>query len=440
MLRLPSVNCLVDAMKITLLSTLLLASLSYAMAAERVALVVGNSRYANLPSTQQLISPVADAQDVAGALRALGYELVDDGPITEADKDKFITATEKFAVMAKDADAAVFYYSGHGVQVGEDNYLLPSDSPRLTGVSVLKNRTVLLRDSVMVALEEASAKTKIIILDCCRDNPFAAQLDAALVGTTKGVKTKSVGEISGYGPGFYLAFATSPGFTADDGNGRRNSPFTAAMIKAMPAGAAKDIDFFFRDVKSLLGDDQVSWTNHSLRVNFALAAGPVPSLPAPIATALIPAPSPAIVVANPNGDIFSGSPYAAFNNYTREIITRRLQSKLAGLGFDPGAADGKPGKATRQALMDHQRSSNMPITGALDDATLRSLNLEGIAEQRPAVAAPRQIERPAPATNTNTKPGVTSRPPPSATPTKSMSAESLDEKFRRTAEQFEKKK
>jgi uncharacterized caspase-like protein len=277
-------------MKTTLCLSLIVLLGTALNAADRVALVIGNSRYANLPSTQQLISPVADAQDVAGALRALGYELVDDGPITDADKDKFITATEKFAAMAKNASAAVFYYSGHGVQVGEDNYLLPSDSPRLTGVSVLKNRTVLLRDSVMVALEEAGAKTKVIILDCCRDNPFAAQLDSALAGTTKAVKTKSVGEISGYGPGFYLAFATSPGFTADDGNGRRNSPFTDAMIKAMPTGAAKDIDFFFRDVKALLGDDQVSWTNHSLRDAFALAVGPVPPMPPPVAVTPPPPP------------------------------------------------------------------------------------------------------------------------------------------------------
>jgi peptidoglycan hydrolase-like protein with peptidoglycan-binding domain len=428
-------------MKTTLCLSLMLIMSAALSAADRVALVMGNNRYANLPSTQQLLSPVADAQDVAGALRALGYTLVDDGPITDAGKDAFVTATEKFATLAKNASAAVFYYSGHGVQVGEDNYLLPSDAPRLTGISVLKNRTVLLRDSVMVALEEAGAKTKVIILDCCRDNPFAAQLDAALTGTTKGVKTKSVGEISGYGPGFYLAFATSPGFTANDGNGRRNSPFTDAMIKAMPAGAAKDIDFFFRDVKALLGDDQVSWTNHSLRAAFALAVGPVPTLPSPIATAILPAPAPVPAMANPNGDIFSGSPYADYNNHTREIITRRLQSKLDDLGFDAGVADGKPGKATRQALMDYQRSLNMPITGALDDPTLRSLNLEGIAEERPPVVATRPVERPASANNdSRSKPVVAPRSPTLMKPTKSMQSESLDEKFRRAAEQFEKKK
>ena len=427
-------------MKAALLFCLLLAPCALLPAADRVALVIGNSRYANLPATQQLTSPVSDGQDVAGALRALGYTLVDDGPVTDANKDAFVTATEKFATMAKNATAAVFYYSGHGVQLGEDNYLLPSDSPRLTGVSVLKNRTVLLRDSIMVALEEAGAKTKVIILDCCRDNPFAAQLDNALSETSKGVRTKSVGEISGYGPGFYLAFATSPGFTADDGNGHRNSPFTAALIKAMPASASKDIDFFFRDVKSLLGDDQVSWTNHSLRASFALAVGPTAALPesaplpVPVAV-LVPAPVPVVapppsaLLANPAGDVFLASPYASFNVYTKEIIARRLQAKLGDMGFRLGAVDGKPGRATRQALIDYQRTYGMPVTGVLDEATLSSLHLEGIAEQSPPAPAPR-VQRAAVVEE--------SRPPSKAAPT--GSAESLDEKFRRAAEQFENRK
>ncbi|HSJ02994.1 MAG: caspase family protein, partial [Verrucomicrobium sp.] len=211
-----------------------------------------------------------------------------------------LNATEAFAKAAQGAEGAVFYYSGHGVQVGEDNYLLPSDAPRLTGISVLKNRTVLLRDTVMVALEEAGARNKVIILDCCRDNPFAAQLETALAQVGKSVRTKSVGEISGYGPGFYLAFATSPGTTADDGNGHRNSPFTAALLRSLPTSASKDIDFFFRDVKKLLGQEQVSWTNHSLNDSFALAAASMAkTLPAPPAAEMLPplapAPSPSVM-------------------------------------------------------------------------------------------------------------------------------------------------
>lgn len=244
-----------------------------ATAADRVALVIGNNTYRELPERMQLTSPGFDAADVASALQKLGYTLVNDGPITDASSESISTATERFAALARNAEAAVFYFSGHGIQVGEDNYLLPSDTPKLTGLSMLKNRAVLLRDSVMVALEEAGAKTKVIILDCCRDNPFSAQLETALAQVGKSIRTKSVGEITGYGPGFYLAFATSPGSTAADGNGARNSPFTAAMLRTLPDSAAKDIDFYFRDVKALLPDDQVSWTNHSIKGSFSLAPG-----------------------------------------------------------------------------------------------------------------------------------------------------------------------
>lgn len=239
----------------------------------RVALVIGCGKYAKLSEGSQLTSPVLDAADVASALAKLGYTIVTGGPVTDAGREAFLTATEKFAAQARGASSAVFYFSGHGVQVADDNYLLPSDTPKLSGTSVLKNRAVLLRDSVMVALEEAGAKNKIIILDCCRDNPFSAELDAALATVGKGTQSTSVGEISGYGPGFYLAFATSPGFTALDGNGQRNSPFTAAVLKLLPDAAEKDIDFFFREVKASLGDEQVSWTSHSLRSSFSLPTG-----------------------------------------------------------------------------------------------------------------------------------------------------------------------
>jgi formylglycine-generating enzyme required for sulfatase activity len=271
------------------------ASLTWVSAAPRVALVIGNSRYSGLPDSRQLTSPVADAGDIAAALSSLGYTIVTGGPVTDAGRERMTTVTEQFATAAKDAEAAVFYYSGHGVQVGDDNFLLPSDTPALNGLSVLKNRTVLLRDSVMVALEEANATTKVIILDCCRDNPFSAQLAAALAQTGKSVKTKSVGEITGYGPGFYLAFATSPGSTAADGNGRRNSPFTAAMLQAMPGSSSKDIDFFFRDVKTLLPDDQVSWTNHSIKGSFIFNPKSVaPNFPKPPAL-MDPVPPPPVV-------------------------------------------------------------------------------------------------------------------------------------------------
>jgi uncharacterized caspase-like protein len=399
-------------MKTALLLVLICFSIARLHAANRVALVIGNNHYANLPDSRQLTSPAADAEDVAAALKALGYTVISGGAVTNAGKDTIISATEKFATAAKGADAAVFYYSGHGVQVGEDNYLLPSDAPRLTGISVLKNRAVLLRDSVMVALEEANVKTKVIILDCCRDNPFSAQLEAALAQVGKSIKTKSVGEISGYGPGFYLAFATSPGFTADDGNGKRNSPFTAAMLKTLITSASEDIDFFFREVKLVLaGTDQVSWTNHSLTAKFALAAAAsAPSQGSPPAAppALTPAPMPLAVGARgqtlpadlpeagyfPLHELYAGGPYDRYNRYTKTEILKKVQKKLLMAGHYTGAIDGRPGPATQKGLLQWQKGEAMNLSGRLDQASIEALELSGLAESAPPpvpVVVPRAV-------------------------------------------------
>lgn len=282
-----------------LLSVLSLLAAGRLHAGTRVALVIGNNKYANLSEGQQLTSPLNDAKDLATTLQGMGYTLVTGGAVLDSGRDAIISATEEFAVKAKGADAAVFYFSGHGIQVGEDNFLMPSDTPRITSYTVLKNRGVHLREAVMVALEEAQARTKVIILDCCRDNPFASQVEQALGQIGKSMRTKGgLGEITGYGPGFFLAFATSPGTVANDGNGRRNSPFTAAMLTQLRSDAGEDISAVFRNVKAEVrqssGAEQVPWTSDSLDEAFAFgmpggASGimvPVPPVSRPTFTKL----------------------------------------------------------------------------------------------------------------------------------------------------------
>jgi len=410
-------------------------------AAQRVALVIGNNAYRDLAPSMQLTSPVADATDVAAALKALGYVIITGQALTDASRDVITTATEKFAAESKGAEAAVFFYSGHGVQVGEDNYLLPTDTPKLTGMSMLKNRGVLLRDSIMVGLEEADVKTKVIILDCCRDNPFSAQLEAALSGIGKSVKTKSVGQITGYGPGFYLAFATSPGTTASDGNGQRNSPFTAAMLNAIPKSASKDIDFFFRDVKGKLGADQVSWTNHSLTDSFSLGttteSAPVASSP-PAGTADLeklqreiaelkrrqeqldaaPPPRDAPLDLPATGhfslkEIYRDSPYASYNSHSQQEILRAAQIKLKQLGYYSGVADGHMGRGSQQAIIEWQAASSLRVTGRLNADSLSALGLNGRAQTYPPAAKPRQTS-PSSVLSVPKSPVLTQPPPASS--------------------------
>lgn len=394
--------------------------------AERVALVMGNNRYDNLAEAQQLQSPVADAVDVAAGLKKLGYKVVSDGALTNATRERMITAIEEFTGLAKNAEAAIFYFSGHGVQMGEEQFLIPSDTPPLTAPSILTNRAVKLRESVMVALEEQQARTKIMILDCCRDNPFSAQLDRALAQVGKSMRTKSLGEITGYGPGFYLAFATSPGTTASDGNGRRNSPFTAAMLESLQTSVTSDdIDFFFRDVKSRLGQEQVSWTNHSMADRFCLAisAGGSPAVAdagamgelerlkrevealkrqqsqvndSPPATMTSPSPQDTPPGALPpdlpekgffeRPELFAQGPYADFNTYSQTQILKRAQETLKKEGFYTGITDGIRGPGTQSALHAWQQARGLRVSGRLDSTTVQKLGLTGIQQMTPPPA------------------------------------------------------
>ncbi|MCB1210780.1 MAG: caspase family protein, partial [Verrucomicrobiales bacterium] len=142
----------VSAKRCFLSSTLSLLLVMNASAASRVALVVGVGTYQELSSDRQLTSPANDARDVGAALQALGYSLVTGAAVLEPDRESFMSAARAFATEARGADAAVFYYSGHGAQIGDDNYLLPSDTPKLSGITGLSDKAILLRSSVMVAL------------------------------------------------------------------------------------------------------------------------------------------------------------------------------------------------------------------------------------------------------------------------------------------------
>lgn len=380
----------------------------------RVALVIGCNRYTNLSEGKQLKSPVSDATDVAATLKSLGYTLVTGAAVTDAGKDAIITATEGFAGLAREADAAVFYFSGHGIQVGEDNFLMPSDTPRITSYTVLKNRSVHLRDTVMVALEEAKAKTKVIILDCCRENPFAEQVNEALGQIGKTMRSKGgLGEISGYGPGFFLAFATSPGTLADDGNGHRNSPFTAALLTHLKTSAAEDITPLFRKVKASVrqtsGEEQVPWTNDSLDSDFSLVPGstasPSGTGPAPPVANMAPVVQAPPVPSMPVTDLpssgffeldalFDGTTYDAYNRHSRVEILKKVQTKLKSAGLYASTVDGGMGPGTQSAILAWQRQQGIKPSGRLEKETLESLNLSGLAETpAPKPAAPAPIER-----------------------------------------------
>jgi uncharacterized caspase-like protein len=195
---------------------LLCVGVSPSHADKRVALVVGNAAY---KSTAALANPGNDAEDMAAALRRVGFAVV---LARNLDKRGMDQAVADFGRAAQDADAALFYYAGHGMQYRGLNYLMPVDARLEDQFSLNSEMTRL--DDVLSSLDQTHG-VKILVLDACRRNPLADRL-----ATTRDFAANR--GLARLGPtnGMVVAYATQPDQLAADGSGR-NSPFTAALIK-----------------------------------------------------------------------------------------------------------------------------------------------------------------------------------------------------------------
>jgi uncharacterized caspase-like protein len=190
-----------------------------ALADKRVAFVAGNGAYKNVA---QLPNPPIDAKAMAGVLRNVGFEVVEGVNLT---RDKMTEKLLDFGKRAQGADVAVFYYAGHGIAISGTNYLLPIDADIKSEMDVKLGAAI----NIDLTLDQTmgDAKVKLVFLDACRDNPFAAKI--------KSTATRSVSVGQGLaemksGEGTLIAFATGPGQTALDGQEGTNSPFTRALI------------------------------------------------------------------------------------------------------------------------------------------------------------------------------------------------------------------
>lgn len=209
-------------------------ALSAAQAAgpeKRVALIVGNSHYVNAP---RLANPANDARLMAAALRKSGFEVIDG---FDLDKAAMTATIDRFAEAAYDADIALVYYAGHGVQVDGRNYLVPVDAA-ITSPAHLKTRT-LPADDFLAALP-ASPAVGIVILDASRDNPMAKSLAASATKPVKVTPGLAAVEASGNAEagGMLVAFATGPGTTVLDGPGE-NGPYATALARHLTAAGVE---------------------------------------------------------------------------------------------------------------------------------------------------------------------------------------------------------
>lgn len=252
---------------LTLLATSVVNALP-SLAAKRVALVVGNGAYAHVP---HLNNPPNDAQDVSAALKQLGFEVI---PGIDIDKHAFDDKLHQFSQAIAGADVALFFYAGHGLQAKGVNHLIPIDA-KIPDEYALELETITL-DSVLKQMEQA--KTKIVVLDACRNNPFAGTLARSM--GSRGVSENLGLAISvPSGVGTFIAYSTQPGNVASDGTGR-NSPFAGPFkLHVMDPGVSlSDIMILVRnEVVTATDGVQVPWDDSALMGNFYFKEGPAPA-------------------------------------------------------------------------------------------------------------------------------------------------------------------
>jgi len=223
---------------------------------KRVALVIGNGAY----DTSPLKNPVNDAQDIANTLSSLGFEVIH---LENADKRTMVEAMNDFGRKLRAAKVGLFYYAGHGMQVNGINYLIPIKA-NITAESDVEFESVD-ANRLLAKMEDAESEINIVILDACRDNPFARSFRSSSRGLA----------IMDAPKGSFIAFATAPGSTASDGEGR-NGLFTSHLLRNMTA-TDQPIESVMKEVRKGVindtGNKQIPWQSSSLTGDFFFVPG-----------------------------------------------------------------------------------------------------------------------------------------------------------------------
>ena len=228
------------------------ATLRSTMASEhRVALVIGNGRYAASP----LLNPVNDARAIGKALKTMGFQVT---LLEDASIKQMTDAARNFGDALQKGGVGLFFYAGHGMQIKGRNYLIPigADIQREDEVSFNAFDAALLLEK----METARSRVNIIILDACRNNPFSRSFRSASQGLAQ--MDAPVGS--------YLSFATAPARVASDGNDG-NGLYTQHLLEAIRTPGLKIEEVFKRVRIKVMADskgEQIPWDNSSLAGDF----------------------------------------------------------------------------------------------------------------------------------------------------------------------------
>jgi hypothetical protein len=251
-------------------------SLSATAAEQRVALVIGNDAYPAAP----LKNPVNDARAIAKSLNRLGFEVI---LRTNLNQKGMVEVLREFGGRLREGGVALFYYSGHGMQVKGRNYLIPVNSDIRSEDEVPYMSIDMAQ--VLDKIEAARSRANLVILDACRNNPFVRTFRSGRVG---------LAQMDAPG-GTLLAFATAPGGVARDGN-EENGIYTKHLLAQMNTPRLP-VEVMFRRVREGVtaetNNTQTPWESSSLTGDFYFnQTAPAPEQAPPLATA-IPGPQPA---------------------------------------------------------------------------------------------------------------------------------------------------
>ncbi|MCP4702882.1 MAG: hypothetical protein GY862_39380, partial [Gammaproteobacteria bacterium] len=229
---------------------------------DRLALVIGNSKYTDTP----LRNPANDAQDMAEALRAVGFEVLLHQNIGRMEMGK---AVQTFGRRLQRGGVGLFFFAGHGLQFRGQNYLVPIDAQiKDEADAELMAITI---DFILKRMADANNGLNIIILDACRNNPYAKQFRSL---------TRGLARIDGP-VGTFIAYSTAPGKVADDGPGR-NGIYTKHLLAKINAKGLQ-IEEMFRQVRVSVAQEtnhlQIPWDASSLMKPFCFG-GCAPHPPA----------------------------------------------------------------------------------------------------------------------------------------------------------------
>ncbi len=345
------------ALALALVLAVFAAGAATAQSAKRVALVIGNSAYANV---LQLANPRNDAADMAAKLQSLGFEVTSG---TDLDLAAMRATVRDFIKNLDGTHLALMFYAGHGLQVNGVNYMVPIDAKLATQDDL--EFEAMPMDIVLSAMER-NAEVNLVFLDACRDNPLARNL-ARSMGTRSAAVGVGLARM-GSGVGSLIAFSTQPGNVALDGQGR-NSPFTAALLQHLGAPGediTRELIRVRRDVIAATQGKQVPWDNSSLTGEVVLVPGEASQAGA------------------------GGSDSAERNALLKRIAELEAAQKAAEAAQSAAKQAQPQGDAASQAAPDSQEK-----TPGFDKSLLARLDPNvsaGAAEERNTAPSPEQIE------------------------------------------------